>query len=81
MLVCGGDGSRQRALSTLDFALSSQTPSGLLPGYYRAGRGWIGDGFERPGTAHWVMVRKQADALYFGVKHLLHLEGSRVVPT
>ncbi|HEY0009750.1 MAG TPA: hypothetical protein VGB55_13560, partial [Tepidisphaeraceae bacterium] len=84
MLVCGDPESQERALKTLDFAFASQTRSGLIPGYYHAAKGWIGDGFERPGTTDWVMVRKDADALYFGLKHLLYLESAgeahRIVP-
>lgn len=71
----------RRIARTLDFMAASQEGSGYLRGFYRPERGWVGDGFDHPGTGTWTMVRKNADALYFGLKTVALLEAAGVTVT
>lgn len=76
MLAEGGDLSQRRALKTFDFLFSTQTAAGFFPGIYANGKAY-GDGFNKPGTDHWHLLRKSADALYFIIKQfeLLRSQG------
>jgi hypothetical protein len=83
LLAAGDELSVTRAVRTLDWAVTTQTDCGLLRAMYKDGR-WVGDGFGKPGTERFAMVRKEADALYFGLKHLAWLQhtgrGEQVKP-
>ena len=52
----------------------AQYPNGLFHPIHHDGLPFT-DGFETPGTETWLMVRKQADALYFLVKTFMLLQG------
>lgn len=73
MLAEGSALSRRRALETFDFLFRTQTACGFFPGIYSNGKAY-GDGFNTPGTDHWHLVRKSADALYFMLKQFRLLE-------
>jgi hypothetical protein len=73
MLAEGCQISRKRAFETFDFCFKTQTSSGFFPGIYSNGVAY-GDGFNKPGTNHWHLIRKSADALYFIVKQLMVLK-------
>jgi hypothetical protein len=74
MLTAGGAESHRRALMNLEWLFSqAQHPSGLFHAIQHEGVA-SDDGFETPGTEHWHMVRKQADALYFLIKTFMLLQ-------
>jgi hypothetical protein len=78
LLARGDELSRERVRRSLDWAFNSQTECGLLRGFFKiddAGNGqWIGDGFDRPYASKWLLMRKDADALYFIMKMLLLMQ-------
>ena len=78
LLFAGDAISRARAWRNLDFMFSlAQAPSGLFYGIGQRtaeGMRWFGDGFDRPGTERWHLIRKSADALYFLIKQFMLLE-------
>jgi hypothetical protein len=75
MLIAGLPLSRQRAIQNLEWMFThAQYPSGLFHAIQHEGVPSC-DGFETPGTDTWVMVRKEADALYFLLKTYQLLKG------
>ncbi len=80
LLAVGTAESRRRATQTLDWMFSqAQRHSGLIAGIISGGKS-IGDGFTQPGTQNWVMTRRQADGLYFVLKHIYLLESLSALP-
>lgn len=80
LLFCGNELSRQRARRTLETVLTrSQAPSGF---FYTLGDGqhWYSDGWSQPFDGHLMLIRKNADALYFFLKQftLLKQQGQPV---
>ena len=74
-LIAGEPESRHRAERNLQWMFSeAQYPSGLFHAIRHHGVP-LGDGFGVPGTERWVMVRKEADALYFLIKAYHALQG------
>ena len=74
MLMAGQAESRTRALRNLEWIFTqAQYPNGLFHAIHHDGVPFT-DGFETPGTETWLMVRKQADALYFLVKTFMLLQ-------
>lgn len=73
-LIVGSEQTQERSRRTLDFVFQAlQSPAGFLYGIYCDGRPY-GDDFSDPANANIVMSRKNADALYFIVRHLLWLK-------
>lgn len=73
LLLAGGETARKRAKENLDWMFRrAQYPSGLFCAGYHKGE-YFSDGFNQSCGARWVMVRKQADALYFLLKSFLVL--------
>jgi hypothetical protein len=73
LLALGDELSRERALKTLEFMFTkTQAQSGLLHGLYHQGQ-FYDDTFHHKTEQQWVMIRKNTDALYFALKHLLVL--------
>lgn len=83
LLFCGKELSRLRARRTLETVLTrSQARSGF---FYTLGDGqhWYSDGFTQPFADHLMLIRKNADALYFFLKQfaLLKQQGQSVPRT
>ena len=73
LLVEGGALSRQRALRTFDYILpAGQDASGFFYGCGKEGQ-WFGDCF-RDVNLNWLLIRKNADALYFLFKQFILLK-------
>lgn len=69
LLLRGGATSRERALRNFDFLFQKgQAPSGLFYGVISKGR-VIGDNFQDD-DAPWHLLRKSADALFYGLASL-----------
>jgi hypothetical protein len=74
-ILNGSAASRRRAVRNIDWMFTSaQHASGLFHVMQHRGER-LGDGYQRPGTKDWYMVRKQSDALYFLVKSFYALQG------
>jgi hypothetical protein len=68
LYFAGGDECRDRALRTLDFMFAElQTESGFLYGIYHHGQP-LGDAYAHPDNQNWLLIRKNADFLYFALK-------------
>ena len=68
LLKLGNEETKKRAVSTLEFLFSTQAPSGFFPGTYHKGQ-FYGDGFSENGMDNSLLIRKNADVLYFLFKH------------
>jgi len=80
MLAIGNEVSKTRSARTLDFLFDTlQAPSGFVYGIYSHGRVY-GDDFREPDRIERLLIRKNADLLYFLGKHisLLEEQGSSV---
>ena len=76
LFVVGGEESRERAMRTLDFMFAKlQTASGFLSGISHHGRP-LGDAYAHPENADWLLLRKNADFLYFALKLRARLPAS-----
>ena len=82
LLAVGDAVSRERALSTLEFMFTKgQADCGLLFGLHHQGK-FYDDTFHHKTKNEWVMIRKNTDALYFSLKHLIYLhENNEKIPT
>ncbi|MCJ8012630.1 hypothetical protein MUG84_12905 [Paenibacillus sp. KQZ6P-2] len=74
MLAIGNDLSKERSVKTLNFLFDTvQAPSGFFHGIYCKGNR-LGDAFRRHDETSIVLLRKNADVLYFMTKQLMLLE-------
>lgn len=74
LLVRGDELSQQRAMETLRFMFArGQSASGLLYAMHHQGT-FYDDTFHHETPNKWVMIRKNTDALYFTLKHLIYLK-------
>lgn len=67
LLKVGSDLSKQRALSTLLSMVEMQTAAGWFYGIVKDGVRH-GDGFDKPDSLNWHLIRKSGDALFFLIK-------------
>lgn len=73
-MIVGDETTRSRSRETLDFVFDQlQSPSGFLYGIFCGGK-LYGDDFSTVDNYNIVMSRKNADALYFLIRHLLWME-------
>lgn len=73
LLLAGDAQSQQRARDTIQWMLTrGQAPGGLLYGIVSRDRN-LSDGFDTHPNEPWVMTRKEADGLYFLMKHFILL--------
>lgn len=73
LIAIGNHLSGERALKTIEFMFSKgQSSSGLFYGGSHAGK-LFHDAFNEKTERNWVMVRKNADVLYFLLKHVIQL--------
>lgn len=74
MLSIGNELSKERSFKTLDFLFSKvQAPSGFFYGIHCKGR-LYGDNFKDQEDISCVLLRKNADAIYFIVKQFMLLD-------
>ncbi|MGN0485603.1 MAG: hypothetical protein ACI4GB_00035 [Acutalibacteraceae bacterium] len=72
-LILGNEETKEKSRKTLDFVFRRlQHESGFLYGIFCDGTPY-GDNFFQPQDSNIVMSRKNADALYYIVKHLFYL--------
>lgn len=79
LMKLGGKQEEERALQTLDFLASTQSPSGF---FWDAADQYGNKSLvmpEKTYSADWHLIRKSADALYFMFKHF-HLMEERGIP-
>lgn len=78
LLIQGDEQSKERALSTLNFMYTKgQASSGLLYSMHHQGN-FYDDTFHHETPNQWSMIRKNTDALYFTLKHLLYLKKENI---
>lgn len=71
LLLAGDEISKERAYKTLDFVFSKvQAPSGFLYGIYYQGKPYS-DSFKSHENTNLLLLRKNADAIYFIVKQFM----------
>jgi len=82
LLAVGDSVSRERAMKTLNFMFTKgQADSGLLLGLHHQGK-FYDDTYHHKTKNEWVMIRKNTDALYFALKHLIYLrDNNKKIPT
>lgn len=77
-ILLGNDDSVNKGIKTLTFIFNKlQHRSGFLYGVYCDGRAY-GDDFHNPKNTDIVMSRKNADALYYLIKHLIACKEKKI---
>ena len=81
LMKLGDEEEWKRGEDGIEYIFKVQAESGFVPGIVRRDGTSIGDGFENEGTENYLLVRRDADVLYFLFKHFdLYKERSIDIP-